>query len=322
MIASLRSLVFFAGALSFVLAGVADAQPRVSWMAPAATLTGKALLYASGLGAVDVYAPYGKDVLPVGQLSTASGVLNPGGVATDLQGNLWIADAGYPAGGTNEVMEFARGRLRPAFVLHQAPLVVPTYVAVDRNGTVFVGDYDYGGNYYVSEFLKGRYRPFVTLGPFFLMGGLTLDGDGDLYLSSTVLTGTVVTGRILEFTPGQTHGNDLGITIAGLPGGLAMTDAGSLLVVNATERTVATYAPNRTQPSRTITVPAPEPFAIATGPHGDNIFVGAGGAMNGASAIFQIDYGSGHVVKNITAGFPNSAGPGGLAVSPFAPSTR
>jgi hypothetical protein len=312
------SLLIAAFAVTMPLA--ASAKTAASWMSPAALQTGRPLLYASGIAEVNVYAAFGDDTLPVGQLGAFSGINTPDGLATDLDGNVWVAQPGGSNGATNEVLAFPRGRLKPTFVIHQPFGVEPVFVTVDKHGTVYVADFEYYGMYYVNEFPKGRFKPFVTFGPFFDIGGLTVDGNDNLYLDYTVVKGTTVTGRISKFAPGQTQGVDLGITVPGFPGGITLTPSGDLLVVNNTLRDVATYAPGQTSPSHTIVVPALGPYPIAIGPNGANIFVGAGGGFCcGPSALFEMDYGSGHVVKDITAGFPSSYPPNGLAVSPRYP---
>lgn len=124
-----------------------------SWMARDAARSG-GLLYAANLGAdsVEIFQQRGKNQQPIGTIST--GLSYPGGITVDDKGNLYVADE-RQIGGQWNVPMYAPGSLTPAKV-YTTDLSSPTDVAVARDGTIYICNFNELHDGWVSVYPKGN----------------------------------------------------------------------------------------------------------------------------------------------------------------------
>ena len=88
------------------------------------------------------------------------GVSNPNGIATDKDGNLWVANLS-----SNTVTEYAKNGSSPIFTISQG-MNGPYDVKVDGFGNVFVAmDGEFGGPNSIVEYAAGTADPIASWNP-------------------------------------------------------------------------------------------------------------------------------------------------------------
>ncbi len=195
------------------------------------------------------------NTVATGQGTFASGLYNPGGIAFNSAGNLFVSDA------SGNINEFTPGGTRTTFA---SGLIYPVRLAFNSAGNLFVADVGAGA---IFEFAPGGARTtFATgLDPYelaFNSAGDLFEADpssGNIYeftpdgarttfasglfepigltFSSTgiLFVTDYGSGNIYEFTPGGTRTTFASGLI--LPEGLAFTSAGDLFVVQGLNST-------------------------------------------------------------------------------------
>ena len=155
---------------------------------------------------------------------------NPGGVAVDGSGNIYVAD-----GGNNRVQIFGPDRMYVASLPGTA--ATPNGAAVDGSGNVYVTN---GGNGTVQVFGPDRLHAASLLGSTFLFpNGVAVDGSGNVYVADTG-NGTV---KIFDSTTRA--------YVADLPGpfsepsGVAVGGSGNVYVTNTANNTVQVFDSGR-----------------------------------------------------------------------------
>lgn len=111
-----------------------------------------------------VYPAFVASPKPIRELGSADGIVEIGGVATDRDGNVYVAN-----GEGANVLEFSSGA-KSLLKKYTRALNHPVNVALDRIGNLFVADqddhYPYGVTSSIVEYYKGSTRvKFVTLDP-------------------------------------------------------------------------------------------------------------------------------------------------------------
>lgn len=251
-----------------------------------------------------------------GTQTTIGTSLKPNGVGTDLNGNLYISDAGQnlvlkvaSTGGVPVATSFS-GLKAPAQIAVDgagniyvadsgnnrvavlttgnsvlslgAGLSGPTGVAVDGLGNVYVSDT--GNNRVVRIFANGGQQTLPITG-LSSPAGLALDATGDLYVADKG------NSRVVELGISSSQATvNLG-TATFTPSGIAVDAAGDLYVTDATNLQVLSYAAGSTN-SNPILTGLTAPVGIAVDVNG-SVYVadtGAAGAIALNRALGNITY--------------------------------
>ncbi len=156
------------------------------------------------------------------------GVSNPNGIATDKDGNLWVANLS-----SNTVTEYAKNGSTPIFTISQG-MNGPYDVKVDGFGNVFVAmDGEFGGPNSIVEYAAGTADPIASWNPpqsNMQITGIalinpTVKGETSVYALESQTNGSITTGGLLVCSPGSynevctqltnyLYGQTGGITIA------------------------------------------------------------------------------------------------------------
>ena len=120
-----------------------------------------------------------------------------GGLCSDNSGNVWMS--GYPYGNGKKLAEFAHGLVKPIKIL-RAPNI-PAGCAIDPtlgNVATIIGDHDF-----VIYNSGGSQLQTVTYNKLYL-GGLTYDGNGNLFILGEAVDGPKARLKIAELPKGAT----------------------------------------------------------------------------------------------------------------------
>jgi hypothetical protein len=224
------------------------------WMSPNWKKT-KTLLYVSepsqsSPGLVDVFSvpQYSR----VGQIT--GGIDKPEGLATDAEGNLYVADLD-----ANEVTVYRPRKTSPSLTLKVPD--GPLDVAVGSNGYVYVGDEAGAVDVYRPGATSPRLR--LTNPSLTRVAGIAVTSSNDVYAAGETGYGSsYYTPAVVEFTDARKSGKSLGLT--GLAGRLTgvMLANNDLIVTDFDSNEILTYPLGQTSPSSTISVPCPDRPAI------------------------------------------------------------
>jgi hypothetical protein len=261
------------------------------------------LLFLAGSSSVEIYrvGHYEKAVRDI-----TNGLRGATGTAVDSSGNLYVANtAGVP-----DVEVYAPGANKP-FRTYEGgeygPIYDPLGIAVAKDGTLYVANACCDGSPWgdvVSVFPPGSTQAseFLSLPDGFAPAYVAVDSGGNLFVSSKA------GGAVFEFPSGSTQAEDLDLELAG-SAGLAVDDAGHLLVADVYNKTVNVYQPPATKPLRQLNVGA-EPLSIAFTKNYTSLFVTA--SLSGK--LYRIAYATGKVnaIPEPGSGFSS------VAVSPAA----
>jgi hypothetical protein len=158
------------------------------------------------------------------------GLSNPGGLFVDSKHNLWVAN-----GGSNNVLEFARGATTPFNTLDDAG-AGPLDVTMCANGTVYVAGSDSTA---IEVYPRGSVNPTrsLTYPGAEQNDALTCDAAGNVFATIVIS----FHGGVVEFPRGKQHGaTQLPISLGG-PGGIKPDSAGNLLVDDQSAQTITEY---------------------------------------------------------------------------------
>src|SRR5579871_2483626 len=204
---------------------------RAGRLAPDAKL--KNVLYVADQSAatIEIYKQKGSNQQPIGSIT--EGVSGADGLFVDSKGKLYVCNFG-----NGTVTVYPRGATSPSETLTGAGS--PIDVVTAPNGTVYVANFNSGTDGTVLEYPKGQTTPsktIVTLGSGSYPEGLALDSSNDLFVAYQS-TG----GEVLEFKPGSSSGQNLGIHV-GAVGGLTIDHHNDLLLDDQALPGVDVYPP-------------------------------------------------------------------------------
>jgi DNA-binding beta-propeller fold protein YncE len=275
-------------------------------MAPAAK-SGRGLLYVSDNAdnLVDIFDVKGKNQQPIGQIT--DGIAQPNGLATDKDGNLYVAN-GYLAS-TSSVTVYPPGSTSPS-VTYTDGILYPVGVAVQRNGRLYVANFD---GYDVTEYRKGSTSPDKTIPFQSLEGndpfGLALDAHDNLFVAALGYPDA----QAYEIKRGSVSPQDLGIGWIQVMHGIAVDSQGDVLIVNQGAGAVDVFPPGSNTPSEIITDGLEQPILISLNQPQTKLYVADDG-LSGNGTVRVYSYPAGQLINTIT--FPRFAAPVGVALSP------
>jgi hypothetical protein len=242
-----------------------------------------------------------------------TGFSQPQGLATDRDGNLYVADS------LNErVVVFPAGKTKASRVLRD-PHQLPESVAIAPNGDVAVVNEftDRGNAGSVSFYHAGATRSYATVGAPFFSKGLFCgyDRKGNLYVDGTNANDASIVVEIAGGGSGNAMVN-LGISGVQQIGGLAVIRNGDYLVGDSFNNVVYEFAAGSNALVATIplgvTIYAP---SLTLSRSGTGIWVAALNFSSGAGEALEFSYpGGGAPVDTISVGSGNA--PYGIAISP------
>jgi hypothetical protein len=255
------------------------------WLLPQAKKA-KNLLYVAdqAAGAIEIYNQKGTSQQPVGKIT--AGVSGADGLFVDPHGKLYVCNFG-----NGTVTVYPRGKTSPSETLTGAGS--PIDVVTARDGTVYVANFASGTNGTVLEYAKGQTSPsktIVTLGSGSYPEGLALDSSNDLFVAYQS-TG----GEVLEFKPGSSSGQNLGIHV-GAVGGLTIDHHNDLLLDDQALPGVDVYPPGSSTPSQQITG-FPAAFDLALNHKNNELWVTA----PFKPAVYGVSYPAGKIVDTISS---------------------
>jgi gliding motility-associated-like protein len=242
--------------------------PTISYSSPQTYTQGTAITALTPTSSGVAVPGYGSSPVKLG-----SGFIEPGGVAADAAGNIYVADYG-----NNAVKKIPAGGGAP--ITLGSGFSTPTGVAVDATGNVYVADY---GNHAVKKIPVGGGAP-VTIGSGFNNpAGIAIDAAGDIYVGDS--NGNSSTPGLVKMIPA---GSNVPVSIGSgfhSPFGVAVDASGNVYVADA-DKTVI------------IMIPANGGAQVSLGSGFNNVL---GVAVDAAGNIFVADLGN-NAIKEIPAG--------------------
>jgi hypothetical protein len=266
------------------------------------------LVYVSNLGegAIDVFYQHGKDQTPIATIT--DGILGPGGLTTDRNGNLYVADEGQISGKWT-VQMYAPGATSPT-KSYTTDLSSPTDTAVAKDGTIYIANFNGLANGWVAVYPKGNVSKEYRLSDF---GGgaplsVALDAKQNLYVMYDVDNGSAVN----EYKPRAKTGTNLNLVFSS-GGGIQVDPSGDILVAQQLDPSeILIFQPGKTEASQTISMPGGgEPFNFALNHGSKALFVGE---YQNANQVDRFAYPSTKFKYVIANGFEN---PSGVATDPY-----
>jgi hypothetical protein len=188
--------------------------------------TGTKIFLANGDNVVNIYNTSGK------QLGQLTGFNQPQGLATDGQGNLYVADTG-----NSRIQVYAPPYTKKPKTLSD-PGQYPEGVSVLNDGE-FVAVTNFSGS--VTLYKKGKAGPTITVGRVYFCA---FDAEGDLFVDGENSSGNFWVGEIANLTKGGKTLSMLGYNGTILfPGGVAVTTHGKIAILDQEAATIYTFNP-------------------------------------------------------------------------------
>ena len=200
-----------------------------------------------------------------------TGFNTPMGLATDADGNLYVADSG-----NQRVLVFTPGATQPFLTLDDAGWY-PTGVAVSKIGEVAVTNNMSQGSFpgSVTFFKKGRPNVFREFdGPLFAYPYFcAYDARGNLYLDAVDIDGRTSVIEVVRRPTGKVI-KSLGIKNVRFPGGVQVDDSGRLLVLDQYSSILFVYVPPSRKPQEALKLNgAGDPVTVALASKDTAIYV-------------------------------------------------
>jgi sugar lactone lactonase YvrE len=251
------------------------------------------LLYVSNKesSVINIYSVPGYS--KVGRIS--SGLDFPEGIATDTNGNLYVANTDGDA-----VTIYKPGTTSPDRTLIDSH--GPDDVAVATNGYVFTGD-QAGG---VDVYAPGQTNPSTRLtnSGISIVRGVAVDASNNVYATGTNASSK---GVVIEYTDMSGGGTNLGLQDLESPLGVLIDKNNNVVVSDVGANEIFIYPQGKTSPSSEISVSGPHRSAVN---QQENLIY----VPQGPAGTEVLDYPSGARVTSVSTGFAS-----GTALSPAPP---
>jgi SMP-30/Gluconolactonase/LRE-like region len=257
------------------------------------------LLYVSDSTANTIYVYSLPSYSLIGDIT--DGLDQPGGIATDRHGNLYVANL---SGDT--VTVYSAGSASPSRTLSEPD--GPVDVAVTKNGYVVAGDEDGG----VDVYPPGKTSPSkrLTNPGINAVFGVGVDAHDNAYAVGLLIDGSSSTPATVEFKKLKGKGTNLRLEDLFRPEGVLVDDKANVVVSDDGDSEILVYPPGSKTPSTTFAAPQAGPSALNKS---ENLFYASEGTYEDQVGVY--DYPSGTLVKELSFGTDYI---GGTAVSPAA----
>jgi hypothetical protein len=250
------------------------------WVSPAES--NSQLLYASNKegSVIDIYSVPGYS--KVGEIS--NGIEEPEGIATDKNGNLYVANTDG-----DSVTIYKPETTSPYRTLIQSH--GPDDVAVATNGYVLAGDLAGG----VDVYTPGETSPSARLtNPgISIVRGVGVDANNNVYAAGT---NPSLEGVVIEYTDMSGGGRNLGLQDLELPLGVLIDKNDNVVVSDVGAGEILIYPQGETSPSSEISVSGPHRSAFDQNENLIYVPQGSGGDVD------VLDYPSGTGVTSFSIG--------------------
>lgn len=255
----------------------------------------KPLIYWGSYDAnsIDIFSAKGTNPPEKGQITT--GLSNPERLVVDKSLSVYATNLG-----NNTITAYKRGATSPFLTISEG-VSTPTGLSVDGTGTVYCANV---GNDTITEYPKGKTAPSVTIEAF--AEYLANDAKNNLYASEA--------SAVYEFAPGSTNGTNLNLSI-GSPGALAIDKNGNIIVIDESTNMIDVFPAGKTQPSKTIQVPAGDAFGLSLNKSGQSLYVTVDSSTSGNFLVQQLAYPKG---TSLTTKISGAYGEWPIAASPDA----
>lgn len=200
----------------------------------------KEILFVADLenNVIEMYNPKIPNPTPEGSITT--GISNPGQIAVDKKGTLYVANIG-----NSTITEYPKGQTSPSLTITNG-LSSPEGIALDSKGDVFATNLD---NNTVVGYLPGQTSPYETIsfGSLGQPASIAADGKDNLWVP------TDNTNSVYEIPAGSSVPQNANLTGLSGPAGISFGPNDVMYVSNFSGTDVQVYAYGTTTPKKTIT---------------------------------------------------------------------
>ncbi|HET6275196.1 MAG TPA: hypothetical protein VFE16_04565 [Candidatus Cybelea sp.] len=266
------------------------------WIAPdAKKKKNKPLIYWGSYDSntIDFFSAKGANPPEKGQIT--AGLSNPERLVVDKSLNVYATNLG-----NDTITGYKRGATAPFLTISDG-VNTPTGLTVDAAGTVYCANV---GNDTITEYPKGKTKPSLTIEAF--AEYLATDTKKNLYAAEA--------SAVYEFAPGSANGTNLNLSI-GSPGALAVDKHGNIIVIDESTNAIDVFPAGKTQPSKTIQVPAGDAFGLSLNKSEKSVYVTVLGNSDDF-VVQQLPYPKG---TSLTTKISGAYGEWPIAASPDAP---
>jgi hypothetical protein len=192
------------------------------------------------------------------------GIGRQAGNWVDNKGNFFQTN--YNSG---QVVEYGFNQRHPKFTY--TGFSDPTVVTSDREGNVFVGDYNSGSNGSIAQFKDGNDTPVQKCSLPGGIEGVAVDSNHDIFVAYNNLSGQ---GNLVRFAGGLAGCSASTLRVGlGFAGGLVLDGHHNLIAVDQRNHVVDVIRPPYSRVGNTFRLPLFQPFRVALNRQENRLFV-------------------------------------------------